>query len=68
VQGKEHAEGQSPKQGCRCVEQLRVEVVEDRGLIIMVEKRAPTIKEHSDLVNTQAGRGTRVEESGVVIS
>jgi hypothetical protein len=38
--------------GSRCAEQLGVEAVEDSSLLIMVEKRTPTIMEHTDLVPT----------------
>jgi hypothetical protein len=42
--------------------------MEDRSLLVVVEKRAPTIMKYADLVPTQAGRGARMEEPGVVLT
>jgi hypothetical protein len=42
--------------------------VKDRNLLIVVEKRAPTIMEYTDLVPTQAGRGACMEEPSVILT
>jgi hypothetical protein len=66
--GKNTMKVEVPNRGGRCAEKLTVEAVEDRSLLVVVEKRAPTIMKYVDLVPTQAGRGARMEEPGVVLT
>jgi hypothetical protein len=52
--GKNTTRVEIPNREGRRAEELRVEAMEHGSLLVVVEKRTPTIMEHPDLVPTQA--------------